>query len=274
VEAVKEDALGPALEEARLGKGLSREVLARELNISVQALEAVESERWAQLSEGLQRPLARQLAERLGVDPLAFPRSWAAIPGGTEQEPYDPRRERVERLVMGVLSLGTVGLLFWLVVPGPRIPTGGPALKAALPQPIHTPASLPPQAQALPYPVLGEMLPEAPRTDEGVLVTLRALDICEVSIEMEGREEKRTLQISEPWRLRVKGDFILHLQNAGVVKVEVAGRSVSHGQAVGEPWSGSFDAEGRRVRPAPEALGPRPVFPETDSPPDEKSGKG
>ena len=64
---MKEDALGPALEEARLEKGLSREVLARELNISVQTLEAIESERWAQLSEGLQRPIARQLAERLGV---------------------------------------------------------------------------------------------------------------------------------------------------------------------------------------------------------------
>lgn len=266
------ESLGAALEQARLEKGISREALARELNLGVQTIEIIEAERWDQLQEGLPRPLARQLAERLGIDPAAFPQSWASIPGGTGQEPFDPRRERAERWVMGFLALGSVGLLFWLLVPGPRIPTGASAQKTAVPLPIHTVARVPSQAQ--PYPVLGEVLPEAPRTAEGVLVSLRAQDVCEVSVEMDGKEEKRILQVSEPWRLRIKGEFTLHLQNAGVVKVEVAGRAIPHGQAVGEPWSGSFDGEGRVLVPAKETPKALPAAPETDTQPDEKGGAG
>lgn len=262
--------LGRALEQARLEQGLSREVLARELNLAVQTLEAIEAEQWDRVQEGLKRPLARQLAERLGVDPLAHPRSWESIPGGDEQEPIDPRRERAERVVTSVLAVGSVGLLVWLVVPGARIPTGAPGPKASLPPAVYAPARLPSQAQ--PYPVLGEVLPEAPRTAEGVLVSLRALDACEAAIEQEGREVRRTLQVSEPWTLRVKGDFSIRLQNAGVVKVEVAGRLIAHGQAVGEPWTGSFDPEGRVRRLEREAPKVVPAAPETDAPPEEKAG--
>ena len=272
METVSPDGLGPALEQARLEKGISREVLARELNLSIQTLEAIEGENCDLLKEGLQRPLARQLCERLGVDPLAFPRSWEGIPGGTEQESFDPRRERAERLVMAFLSLGSVGLLFWLLVPGARLPTGGAAQKVAAPLPIHSAARAPAQDQA--FPVLGEVLPEAPRTADGILVSLRALDVCEASIEWEGRVEKRILQVSEPWRLRVKGEFTIHLQNAGVVKVEVGGRPITHGQAVGEPWSGNFDGEGRAVMPAKDLPKILPVAPETDAQPEEKAGGG
>jgi transcriptional regulator with XRE-family HTH domain len=272
VEAVNPEGLGHALERGRLEKGLSREVLARELNLSVQMIEAIEGENWDLLQEGSQRPLTRQIAERLGVEPLDFPQSWEGIPGGGGQDLYDPRRERAERWVMGFLALGSLGLLFWLLVPGPRIPTGGPAQRASASLPIHPPARLPSQAQ--PFPVLGEVLPEAPRTAEGVLVSLRALDVCEVSLEQEGRVEKRNLQVSEPWRLRVKGDFSIHLLNAGVVKVEVAGRIINHGQAVGEPWDGFFDAEGRPQWPAKDTPKTLPAAPESDSPPDEKGPGG
>lgn len=262
--------LGQALERARLEQGLSRQVLARELNLAVQTLEAIEEEQWDRVQEGLKRPLARQLAERLGVDPLAYPGSWERIPGGDDQEPFDPRRERAERVVTGLLAAGSVGLLAWLVVPGSRIPTGAAAPKAAPPPATYAPARLPTQAQ--PFPVLGEVLPEAPRTAEGVLVSLRALDACEAAIEQEGGEVRRTLQVSEPWTLRVKGGFAIRLLNAGVVKVEVAGRLVPHGQAVGEPWTGSFDPDGRLRRPEREAPKVVPAAPETDAPPEEKGG--
>jgi hypothetical protein len=60
----------------------------------------------------------------------------------------------------------------------------------------------------------------------------------------------RTLRVSEPWKLRVKGAFSLFLDNAGVVNVEVAGRRIAHGQSVGAPWTGRFDGEGHWLRPA------------------------
>ena len=90
--------------------------------------------------------------------------------------------------------------------------------------------------------------------DQGTLVSLRVMDTCEVNIEPQtdagGPRLVRTLRVSEPWRLRVKGPFTLRLDNAGVVNVEVAGRRIVHGQSVGEPWTGQFDEEGHWLRPA------------------------
>jgi hypothetical protein len=106
------------------------------------------------------------------------------------------------------------------------------------------------------------MLPEAPRTEQGLLVNLRAQDACEAVVESEGAQRLvRTLRVSDPWRLRVKGPFTLTLSNAGVVKVEVAGAPVPHGAAVGAAWTGRFDAEGRWLKP-PAPRSPQ-VAPET-----------
>lgn len=266
------EGLGVALERARLGKGLSREVLARELNLSIAVLEAIEQEQWDRLPPGLERPVTRQVAERLGVDPEAFANSWESVPGAVEAEPPDPRRDLLERLVMGVLTLGSVGLLLWLVIPGRRIRTGAGAGPRHAPPPIHTPIYMPPPDQ--PYPVLGEVLPEAPRTEDGVLVSLRVLDSCEARIEREDGTEGRVLQVSEPWRLRIRGAFTIRLDNAGVVKLEVAGRPIAHGQSVGEAWQGRFGAEGQWLRqPVPEPK-VRPSAPETDPVPDEERSGG
>ena len=84
------------------------------------------------------------------------------------------------------------------------------------------------------------------------------MDVCQVRIEPQpdlgGEPQVRTLRVSEPWRLRVKGPFTLILNDAGVVNVEVAGRHIVHGQSVGEPWTGRFDGEGRWLRPDPPQL--------------------
>ncbi len=267
---MKREGLGAALETARLGKGLSRELLARELNLTIAILEAIEREEWNQLPHGLERPVTRQVAKRLGVEPERFPEAWEAVPGSVDREPADPRRDFVERIVMGLLTLGSVGLLLWLVVPGPRIRTGAQARPRKDLDPIHTAIFMPPPDQ--PYPVLGEVLPEAPRNEHGVLVSLRALDACGARIETESGTETRVLQVSEPWRLRVKGTFALHLDNAGVVKVEVAGRPVIHGQSVGEAWDARFGPEGQWLKlPAADAKGKR-TAPDTDPVVEEEGG--
>jgi hypothetical protein len=64
-----------------------------------------------------------------------------------------------------------------------------------------------------------------------------------------GHELEQTLRMSEPWKLRVKGAFSLHLDNAGVVAAEVAGVKISHGAGVGQQWSGAFDDRGNWLQP-------------------------
>jgi hypothetical protein len=172
---------------------------------------------------------------------------------------------------MGLLTLGSVGLLLWLVIPGPRIRTGTQSRPRKDPDPIHTPIFMPPPDQ--PFPVLGEVLPEAAWNEHGVLVSLRALDACGARIETESGTETRVLQVSEPWRLRIKGAFALHLDNAGVVKVEVAGRPIIHGQSVGEAWDARFGPEGQWLRPPAADTKVKRSAPETD-PVVEEEGSG
>ncbi len=264
--AVTDETVGQLLQQARIAKGLSREALALELKLPLRHIEAIEADDWASLPPGRPRPLARQLAQRLGVDLEFHTGAFQTVPGVQVLEPPDPRQERLERLVMSLLTAASVLVVLWLVVPGPSLGykpapsylTGVP--KAALPPP-------PPPSTA-PYPVLGELLPEAPLNEQGILVSLRAMDACEVRIEPQPdagtQPMARTLRVSEPWRLRVKGAFVLILENAGVVNVEVAGHRVAHGQSVGEAWTGRFDAEGRWLKPTPPVLPEEPVTTDDD----------
>lgn len=263
--------VGQLLQQARVAKGLSREALALELKLPLRHIEAIEADDWAALPAGRPRPLARQLGYRLGVDLEYHTGAFQIVPGGPESEPTDPRQERLERVVMGLLTAASVLVVLWLVVPGPRLgrkPT--PSYLSTLPRATLPP---PPAPSEAPYPVLGELLPEAPLNEQGVLVSLRAMDACEVRIEAQPgtgggppmQPQARTLRVSEPWRLRVKGPFTLTLGNAGVVNVEVAGRHVPHGQSIGEVWTGRFDAEGRWVMPALPALPAEPPVPDDEA---------
>lgn len=252
---------GALLRQAREAKGLSREALARQLNIPVAFIEGLESGTWAILPGGQERPLARQVAERLGVDPAIHAEAWSNLPGDWNEEEESPGQDRVERLVMALLAAGTLGLIAWLVLPGPRLrrqPSAPNQILATLPAPPLRP-TLPTQ----PYPVLGEALPEVPRTEEGVLVVLRTADRCEAHVLGVDLDLRRTLQVSEPWKFRVKGAFTLQLENAGVVTVQVAGKIIRHGQSVGEDWVGTFNEEGDWLRPVAPAEPPA-TAPETE----------
>jgi transcriptional regulator with XRE-family HTH domain len=261
-----DETVGQLLQEARVAKGLSREALALELKLPLRHIEAIEADDWATLPPGRPRPLARQLAQRLGVDLEFYTGAFQIVPGVRELEPPDPRQERLERVVMGLLTAASVLVALWLVVPGPSLGRK-PALSylTGLPKATLPP---PPQPSATAYPVLGELLPEAPLNEQGILVSLRAMDACEVRLEPSpdsgAQPLARTLRVSEPWRLRVKGPFTLFLENAGVVNVEVAGIRVPHGQSVGETWWGRFDAEGRWLKPAPPAILGEPAMPDDD----------
>jgi hypothetical protein len=253
--------VGQLLQEARVAKGLTLKALALELKLPLWQIEAIEGDAWEALPPGRPRPLARQLAERLGVDLEFHTGAFQIVPGVPDLEPPDPRQERLERVVMAVLSVASVLVVLWLVVPGPSLgrkpAANGLAMlpKATLPPP--------PQPSATPYPVLGELLPEVPINEQGILVSLRSLDTCRVHLEPDSEGGSapmdRLLRVSEPWRLRVKGPFSLSLDNAGVVNVEVAGRRILHGRSVGETWVGHFDAEGRWLRPVPLVLPEEPV---------------
>ncbi len=239
---------GQVLRHAREVRGLSPEVLARQLNLSLAHLQALEASDWESLPPGRERPLARQVAERLGLDPDDHPKAWAELPGELAEDPTDPKRERMEHLVMAGLALGTVAMGFWLLVPGPSLKSRGHAAAIAEPRGTQLPMIPPRSTQA--YPVLGEALPQAPVTEEGVLVILRSLDTCTARIQGEGVDKTQTLQVSVPWTLRVQGDFSITLDNAGVVSVEVAGRPIRHGQSVGEGWTGRFSGGGAWIQPA------------------------
>ncbi len=261
-----DETVGQLLQQARVSKGLSRVALASELKLPLRHIEAIEGDDWASLPPGRPRPLARQLAERLGVDLEFHTGAFQIVPGVPELEPSDPRRERLERVVMGVLTVASALVVVWLVVPGPRLGRKPvPSYLTTLPKATLPP---PPPPSISPYPVLGELLPEAPLNEQGALLSLRAMDTCEVRIEPQpeigGPPVSRTLHVSEPWRLRVKGPFTLSLENAGVVDVEVAGRRIPHGQSVGEAWTGRFDAQGRWLRPGPPVLPKDPPVPDDD----------
>lgn len=257
--------IGGILKEARLAQGLSLYTLAYDLNLSVQVLEAVEAEAWERVPPGRERPYARQIAERLGVDLSAHPEAFGLLPGAMDPEPPDPRRERMERILMGSLTAGSVLLVLWLVVPGRNLRPGKPRAEAA--EDRGAPARWKPLEPTGPYPVVGEVLPEAPVNEEGVLISLRGQDTCEATVGREGdaaSAQHRTLRVSEPWTLRMKGPFTVTLDNAGVVILDVAGHRIRHGAAVGEAWTGRFGENGDWIVPeAPPNPGP-PTAPESD----------
>lgn len=265
----EDETVGQLLQNAREAKGLSREALALELKLPLRHIEAMECDDWAALPPGRPRPLARQLALRLGVDLEFHTGAFQIVPGVRELDPPDPRQERLERVVMGLLTVASALVVLWLVVPGPSLGRRpAPSYLTTLPKAT---LAAPPAPSTAPYPVLGELLPESPLNDQGALVSLRAMDTCEVRIEPQSGGGPppmpplaRTLRVSEPWRLRVKGPFVLILENAGVVNVEVAGQRIPHGQSVGEVWTGRFDGEGRWLRPAPPVLTEEPAVPDDD----------
>ena len=269
ITSSERQSLGTLLRQAREAKGLSIERLARDLNLQESVLRSLEADVYEQLPTGGERPLVRQVAERLEVDLANHQEAWEALPGSMAEDFPDPKQERLERIVMGVLTAGSIGLLAWLVVPGPNIKRGPTMENPRQPSGLHpslpsvVESHLPTKGANRDYPVLGEVLPEVLRTEDGLLVSLRAQDASPVHIVADGLDEKRTLQVSDPWLLRVKGAFTLTLENAGVVTVEVAGRPIRHGQSVGETWVGRFNAEGQWIRPkAPEE--PPPTTPEVD----------
>jgi transcriptional regulator with XRE-family HTH domain len=264
--------IGAVLRQARIAQGLSLFVLAHELNLGVPILEAVEAEDWEHLPPGRERPHIRQIADRLGVDLASFPEQWSQLPGAVEQEQPDPRREQVERILVSAISVGSLALLLWLVVPGPSLKRA--SRKVVAREAEAGPPPWVPKEPAGPYPVVGEVLPEVPVNEEGVLVSMRAMDACEAvvqgtpparqDLQHPTGSQKHTLRVSEPWQLRVRGPFSIYLDNAGVVALEVAGRRIRLGSTVGEPWSGSFGVAGEYLVPQERTPPAPPMAPETD----------
>lgn len=263
--------LGELLRRARTARGLSAEMLSKDLNLPLQVLLKVESDAWDGLPAGQARPLARQVAQRLDLDLDRHREAFDRLPGGADPDAFDPQGERIERLVMAALTVGCAGLLAWLVIPGRDLRRGAVGLVAGEAAPAPPPSR--PEGIANPaYPVLGEVLPEAPRTEEGTLVSIRVLDTCAARIITDGSERARELRVSEPWLLRVQGPFTLSLDNAGVATVEVGGRRIRHGHSVGEGWTGRFAADGRWLReptPIPESA----TGPETEGIPPPDKGR-
>lgn len=255
--------LGALLRQARVAKGMSQESLARDLRFPVSLLNAIEMEDWKQIPPGRERPLSRLVARKVGLDLEAHRECFEALPGRLEQEPLDPRREFMERLLMGAISVGSLIVLLWLLVPGRGLRSRLPAPGLSRSQDL-SPAYVPAVIQG-PYPVLGEVLPEAPITAEGIRISLRAMDTCEAQVKSEAGVLTHSLRVSEPWRIRVKGPFSLLLDNAGVVELEVAGQRIQHGKIVGEAWSGAFGADGLLLPvPKPKNDSPPPTAPETE----------
>ena len=261
--------IGEILRAARVAKGMNQQTLARELRIPLHLLAAIENEDWQQVPTGRERPLARRIAAHLSLDLTPYANTWEQVPGGPALDAPDPRRERIEQMLMGSLTLGSVALFLWLVIPGRDIKGSTEPRRPSLnfsPAKAWVPGTTPTA-----YPVLGEVVPEAPVNAEGIFISLRAMDTCLGHIQGEGIDLQHALRVSEPWTLRVKGPFTLTVDNAGVVTVEVAGRRIKHGGEVGEPWVAHFDEQGRWIRPV-EKLPDQPLhIPQTDPDPDDEA---
>ena len=102
-----DETVGQLVRQAREARGLTLEDLAEELKLPLWQLQAMEADDWVALPPGRQRPLARQLAERLGVDLEFHTGAFQIVPGVQELEPPDPRQERLERVVMGLLTVAS-----------------------------------------------------------------------------------------------------------------------------------------------------------------------
>lgn len=172
--------VGSLLRRAREERGLSQESLAEELKLPLRLLRAIEADEWGAVPPGRQRPLARQLAARLRMDLEHHPDALGLLPGGPGDTAPDPGLERLERGAMAAVGLGSIALLAWLLIPGPSLRSRAQPswMDKAPPRAVPPP---PPRADG-PYPVLGELLPEAPVTAEGLLITLRAQDACDAEV--------------------------------------------------------------------------------------------
>ena len=242
---------------------MSQEGLARDLRLPLHLLNAIEADDWQRIPPGRERPLTRLVAQKVGLDLKEHQEYFEALPGSPEQEPPNPRREALERLLMGAISVSCLAVMAWLLVPGRGLRSKIPAIESA--PALGPSASYTPAVASGPNPVLGEVLPEAPITEEGVRISLRAMDACEALVKSGTGALAHSLRVSEPWRIRVKGPFVISLDNAGVVEIEVAGQRIQHGKIVGESWSGSFGADGLLLLPPkPKVENPPPTAPETE----------
>lgn len=233
--------------EKRLALGLEPETLAKELDVLPRFIRAIEGCDWAEIPSGHEYMLIEAMARRLEIDLKNHSVGRSSFQGGVNKEEARPGDLRRERIVMFAMTLATVAVLAWLLIPAKdmsQLPAKNPQ-----PPPMQQSRWLKPDSDQ-PYPVLGEVFPESPITDDGILISLRATDTCNARIVTEnGRTQIQVLRMSEPWKLRIKGSFTISLDNAGVVVAEIAGHKIQHGAIVGQHWSGSFDAKGNWLRP-------------------------
>ena len=239
--------LSTAFRETREELGLDLKQMSSELGIPLSTLEAIEALDWSEIPADRAYEMSVVIARRLGLDLDNYYVDRAFFFGDINEQDTRPRDMRREKIAMFSMTTAAVAMLCWLLIPAPDI--SGVATKENTAAVTHGSVwKKPPSDMA--YPVLGEVFPESPITNDGALVSLRATDTCEARITTDkGQELEQTLRMSEPWKLRVKGSFTLHLDNAGVVAAEVAGVKIVHGAGVGQQWSGAFDDHGNWVQP-------------------------
>ncbi|MCL1908880.1 MAG: helix-turn-helix domain-containing protein [Holophagaceae bacterium] len=250
-----------AFREKRLALGLESTKLAEELGFPPEIIQAVEDCDWAKIPSGQEYTLIEAMAKRLEVDLRNHPVGRSSFKSGPQREEDRPAELRRERIVTFAFLVGAVAVLAWLLIPAKDL--SQPPSRDLLPPPMQQSLWQKPDSDQ-PYPVLGEVFPESPITNDGVLISMRATDTCNARIVAEnGRRQTQVLRMSEPWKLRIKGSFTLFLGNAGVAVVEIAGQKIQHGAVVGQEWSGSFDAHGNWLRPTRRSL-PRIELPDDD----------
>jgi transcriptional regulator with XRE-family HTH domain len=238
-----------AFREKREALGLGLEKMAEELGISAQTIQSIEANDWSEVPSGREYPLVLVIAKRLNIDLRNHPVSKSSFIDSYAVNEIQPSTLIRERIVMVVMTIAVVLVLAWLLIPAKGLVQYSD--KDTQKVPISSTFWQKPDSDQ-PYPVLGEVFPESPITTDGVLISLRATDFCNARIVMENRhEQNQTLRMSEPWKLRIQGPFVLSLDNAGVVVVEIAGQRIQHGVGVGQQWSGSFDSSGNWLRPLP-----------------------
>ena len=232
--------LDPAarLRDAREAKGLSHRQLAEATKLSVRAIELLESDRLADLPEGIyRRSIVRAVAREVGLNPEQLLAEFTAV---------HPDHLAAPTAAPVVAPKPTSSFQKALAVVSAILPIAAGVLYFALPwQEPHRAAVLPPSPTELEQrraePVRAEVMPVGGFKEVSlpasrpvpVVVTLTISSRCQLRVVADGTEiVGRVMQPGEMMPIELGDELVLLGDNASAVQFSINGQA---GRLLGEP---------------------------------------
>ncbi len=228
--------LDPAarLREAREARGLSLRQLAEATKLSVRVIEMLESDRIADLPEGLyRRSMVKSVAREVGLNPeqllaeftAAYPDDLASPSAAVIVDPKPTSSfQKALAVVSGILPMAA-GVLYF-ALPSDRAPV------AVLPPSSIERRAEPLRAEVMPIGGFAEVSLPASRPVP-VVVTLTISSRCQLRVVADGTEiVGRIMQPGETVPIELGEELLLLGDNASAVQFSINGQA---GRLLGEP---------------------------------------